>query len=333
VNRIGVVAIGRNEGQRLQKCLASAVGRAGAVVYVDSNSSDGSVELARKLGAEVVKLDLSTPFTAARARNEGFARLMQIQSDTEFVQFVDGDCEIVPGWLEGATQKLQNEPNWGVVCGRRRERFPEASVYNALCDIEWNTPIGESKWCGGDALVRVTAFRQIGGYDGSIIAGEEPEMCVRLRAANWLIMRLHAEMTMHDAAMTRFGQWWKRNVRSGHAYAEGAAMHGAPPERHFVKDVRSNWLWGLVVPLLAIGLAWPTCGWSFILLLAYPLQIVKVLRWAKKQNFPHSGAYATFTVLGKFPQAVGQVKYWINRWSGKKSRLIEYKGPSAEVMK
>ena len=109
---------------------------------------------------------------------------------------------------------------------RVRERHPDASPYNKLCDIEWNTPVGDAKSCGGDAMMRVSAFRQVGGFDAGVIAGEEPELCVRLRANGWTLERINAEMTLHDAAMTRFSQFWKRAKRAGHAYAEGAAVHG-----------------------------------------------------------------------------------------------------------
>ena len=223
---IGVVAIGRNEGGRLRACLESARRDCAAVVYVDSGSTDGSVELAKSLGVNVVNLDLSKPFTAARARNEGYARLREIAPAIDAVQFVDGDCEIVAGWIDSARAMLASDPKIAIVCGRRRERFPRASIYNRLCDMEWNTPIGVAIACGGDALIRSLAFDQVNGYDPAIIAGEEPEMCVRLRQLGWTIHRINAEMTLHDAAMTRFGQWWKRSLRSGHAYAQGYFLHG-----------------------------------------------------------------------------------------------------------
>ena len=75
---IGVVVIGRNEGQRLERCLRSLAQGADKVMYVDSGSTDGSLQLAANLGVEVLALDMSTPFTAARARNEGFAALHQL---------------------------------------------------------------------------------------------------------------------------------------------------------------------------------------------------------------------------------------------------------------
>ena len=120
---LGIVTIGRNEGERLCRCLNSLVGHGLTVVYVDSNSTDGSVELAHSLDVEVVQLDLSQPVCVPRARNEGFERLCQVNPEVRFVQFVDGDCEMVEGWLDRARQVLENRPDVALVTGRRRERF------------------------------------------------------------------------------------------------------------------------------------------------------------------------------------------------------------------
>ena len=327
MTRLGVVAIGRNEGERLRSCLASVLGAGRTVVYVDSGSTDDSVAWARSQGAEVVELDLSIPFTAARARNAGLDRLAAAAPGLEYVQFADGDCEIIKGWIERAEHELESDRKLAVVCGRRRERHPEASIYNRLCDMEWNTPVGPARACGGDALMRVSALREVGGFDPGLIAGEEPELCVRLRQRGWGVLRIEAEMTLHDAAMTRFGQWWKRNVRAGHAYAEGAAMHGKPPERHLVKETRSNWFWGALVPLLALAPVWPSRGWSALLILGYGILDWRIARFMKKRGFSNRDArtYALFVTLGKFPQMIGQLKFVLSRVFGKRSRLIEYK--------
>lgn len=310
--RIGVVAIGRNEGQRLRVCLESALRATPLVVYVDSGSTDDSVHLARSLGAAVVQLDLSIPFTAARARNAGFDQLLRIAPDLDAIQFVDGDCEIVQGWLDTATTHLAAERSSAILCGRRRERHPNATIYNKLCDLEWNTPIGKAKTCGGDALIRVEAFKQVNGYTNDIIAGEEPEMCVRLRQKGWEIHRIDAEMTLHDAAMTRFGQWWKRNVRAGHAYAEGYARHGNPPEQFRQREVRSNLIWGLL-------LFW-----------ALPLLGVKIyLNQKNRLGARDARIYACFVAMSKIPQMIGQFTFWWNRKRGRRTALIEYKAGAA----
>lgn len=327
MSRIGLVAIGRNEGQRLHQCLLSVIGKVAQIVYVDSGSTDGSVELARSLGVDVVELDVSTPFTAARSRNTGFAHLLAADTQIEFVQFVDGDCEVIEGWIELAQRELDAQPNVAVVCGRRRERFPDLSIYNQLCDMEWDTPIGEAKACGGDAMMRVEAFQQIGGFNPTLIAGEEPELCVRLRQKGWKILRLDAEMTLHDAQMKSFTQWWKRAIRAGHAYTEGAWLHGNEPERHWVKESRSIWLWGLILPVLALGMAWPTHGFSLLLLVGYLVVGGRIFINLRRQNIcrQHAALYTLFCILGKFAQvggALGFLRNWLLRT---KSTLIEYK--------
>lgn len=330
-NRLGAVAIGRNEGERLERCLRSLVSQLEAVVYVDSGSSDGSVATARSLGVEVVELDMSVPFTMARGRNAGITRLLERHPHVELVQFVDGDCEVVDGWLERGAAAMDANPEAAVVSGRRRERHRDASIYNTLCDLEWDTPIGRVKSCHGDAMVRVRALRGAGGFNESLICGEEPELCVRLRGSGWDILRIDADMTRHDAAMTRFGQWWRRSVRGGWAYAEGAAMHGASGERHNVRQSRSVWWWGLILPVLAVALAWPTRGLSLVLLLGYPVLAWRVSRYQRRRGASERDArlYGAFCTLAKFPQMTGQMRYWWNRARGKRAQLIEYKGPSA----
>lgn len=325
--QVGLVAIGRNEGQRLEVCLKSSIGKAAPIVYVDSGSTDGSVELARSLQVEVVKLDLSLSFTAARARNAGFFRLLEMAPDLEFVQFVDGDCEIVEGWINQARQELEAHSEVAAVCGRRRERFPERSPYNRLCDLEWDTPIGEADACGGDAMYRVAAFQQAQGFTPTLIAGEEPELCLRLRQQGWKIVRVEAEMTLHDAGMTRFDQWWKRVLRAGHAYAEGAWLHGRDPERYWVKESRSIWTWGGLVPLLALGLAWSTQGWSLLLFAAYLVIAFRIYRYGRQRGWgtQDSLLYAGSCVVGKFPNLAGQLKFHQNRLLKRRNQLIEYK--------
>ena len=218
--KFGAVAIGRNEGDRLRRCLESLSG-ASPLVYVDSGSSDGSVQLALKLGVNVVELDMSVPFTAARARNAGFRYLRELAPEVRYVQFVDGDCELVMGWAREALEFLENRPDIAAVCGRLRERDPERSVYNWLCEREWNGPIGEVKSCAGNVMQRACALEAVGGYREDVVAAEEDELCVRLRALNWRIWRLDHDMAVHDAAMVYFSQWWKRSVRAGYAFAQG----------------------------------------------------------------------------------------------------------------
>jgi cellulose synthase/poly-beta-1,6-N-acetylglucosamine synthase-like glycosyltransferase len=277
----------------------------------------------------VVELDPSRPFTAARARNEGFARLQQVHPQARFVQFIDGDCEIVEGWLAKARQALEDNPGVGVVCGRRRERYPHQTLYNHLADLEWNSPVGEAKACGGDAMMRAEVVQGVGGYNPALIAAEDDELCLRIRREGWKVLRLETDMTLHDMAMTRFGQWWRRSMRTGYAYAEGSAMYGHTAERHFVRQTRSTMFWGILLPVLAFGLAWPTRGLSLVPLIGYPFLYWRTYRYyTAARGWPKADArlFAAWIVLAKFPQALGLIRFWFGRLSGNRSPIIEYRG-------
>ncbi len=319
---IAVVLIGRNEGERLIRCLASVPDWVEQIVYVDSGSTDGSVAAATAAGARVVDLDTSAGFTAARARNAGY-EVAKANGTPAFVQFVDGDCEINTDWIATAAAYLTDNPDVAVVCGRRRERFPERTVYNRLCDWEWDTQIGQAKACGGDAMMRCTVFEDVGGFDPTLIAGEEPELCYRIREAGWRVWRLDHEMTLHDADMTKLSQFWKRARRSGHASAEAAVMYGSETEPYPIVSTRRALMWAVFLPaLIILGLL--VTPLALLLLLAYPAQI---LRLAKRDGLTNRESWerAILMTVAKFPEAMGVLEYKWRRWRKRPSQLIEYK--------
>jgi len=334
VPSIGGVAIGRNEGERLRRCLDSLAGSVAAVVYVDSGSTDGSVELARSRGHEVVLLDMSRPFTAARARNAGFRRLMERWPGLTYVQFVDGDCAVAAGWIELAQAVLDADASVAAVWGRRRELHPEQSVYNLVCDVEWSQdPAGDTDHFGGDVMIRTDVVAELEGYDPRIIAGEDPEFAYRLHKHGHRIVRLDAEMTLHDAAITRFSQWWRRTKRSGYAYAQVSALHSEEPEQFWVQDTRRALFWGAVVPALVPTLLVPTLGLSTWLLGAYPLRALRIAQRAAERGVDaRSAAYwSLHCVLASFPQSLGIASYHWERWRGVTPTIIEYKSPAVQA--
>ncbi len=320
----GIVIIGRNEGERLIRALDSAARFCSKVVYVDSGSSDNSIAEAKIRNAVVVELDMKRPFTAARARNAGFRKLRSLFPETPFVQFLDGDCEFMDGWIDKAVHAMETYPEAGIVCGRLKERHPERSVYNMLCDIEWDGVSGIVDECGGIFMIRSDLFEKLNGFRESLIAGEEPELCLRVRREGCSVRRVDHDMAWHDANMLLFSQWWKRALRAGHAYAEGAKVHGDSSEKHWVKETRSNWLWGLALPsIMIVALFKP---FTIFLILAYPLQMARIRRNAHPERKARERTlYAVFCVLSKFPQMLGQMKFMLNSLSGKASGLIEYK--------
>ncbi len=322
------MVIGRNEGQRLVRCLASLRLARVRIVYVDSGSTDASVEAAREAGAEVVGLDTSIPFTAARARNAGFDRLFDLVPELRYVQFVDGDCEVQPGWLETATEFLDRSPEVSVVCGRRRERFPNASRYNRIIDLEWDTPIGEARSCGGDAMMRADVLRSVGGFDPRLIAGEEPELCHRIRKSGHRIARIDREMTLHDAAMLRFAQFWRRSERSGHAYAELASMHGGGGQGLAVRPLASIVAWSIGPAALSLALGSLAPGWAILPAFAYLGPWLRARAVTLRRGYDGSTAslYASACVIGKFAEFLGVIRFGLNRYVyGRRTDLIEYK--------
>lgn len=325
-NNIGVVVIGRNEGERLKRCLSSVLDQVDRIVYVDSGSSDGSVEYAESLQIEVARLDMSIPFCAGRARNEGFYHLVKKHEQLEYIQFIDGDCELQDGWLTFGVQFLEENSKCAVVAGRRKERFPEQSIYNLLCDIEWNTPIGEAKACGGDFIIRKCAFEEVQGFNPTVIAGEEPDLCYRLRKKNWSIFRLDHPMTLHDAAITRFSQWWKRCVRTGHAYAQGYALHAQDGQLYCLKESVKSWLWAFIFPVIVLILALTINKAIFIMFTAYFIQIVKITINMNNriEDVRKSMIYSIFTVAGKLPQFIGQLLFLKRKFTGEEYSIIEY---------
>ncbi|HXJ23269.1 MAG TPA: glycosyltransferase family A protein [Polyangia bacterium] len=332
LNDVGVVAIGRNEGERLRQCLASLPAGVRAAVYVDSGSEDDSVAHARSIGVEVIELDRSAPFSAARARNAGWQRLRERHPTLQAVFFVDGDCQIVPGFLEEAARVLHESPQLSAVCGWRRERHAKQTIYNTICDVEWRIGgAGDTALFGGDVLIRLSELARVAGYRDELIAGEDPDLSVRLRLGGGRLVRLDRVATIHDVAMTRFRQWWKRAVRCGHCYAQLGDVYGRIPELSFWRDARRSLFWGMVVPAVATSLALPSVGLSLGLFGAYPLEGLRIYQRSRQQGFTprESAAWSASCVVGKLPESVGVLTYRLNKLRGRATVLIEYKGPAA----
>ncbi len=316
---VDAVLIGRNEGARLVAALESLRGQVRRVVYVDSGSTDGSVAAARAACATVVQLDRAMPFTAARGRNAGFAAL----DDPGLVLFIDGDCTLEPGFVDAARAHLSRHPRIGLVTGWRSEVAPHASLYNRLCDWEWHRPAGPIRSCGGDNLVRASAWRAVNGQRPDLIAGEDEEFCLRLSQAGWGLERLPLAMTRHDAAMTRFGQWWARAVRAGHAFAQMGTLH----PHHWRAERRRVWLYAVALPLAIVALLFVAPAWLALLALAYPVSLIRTARGLARDGIDGAVRWrlAALLVLSKLPNLVGMATYWSRRLRGHAMTLIEYK--------
>jgi GT2 family glycosyltransferase len=308
--RVGVVIIGRNEGQALIRSLESLCTQSDALIYVDSGSTDNSIAEAESRGVHVVSLDTSRPFTAARARNAGFDELMAKHPDVTTVQFVDGDCEVFPGWIDAAVSALTADPARVAVCGWGNERHPEKSIFNRILHIEWRMgATGDVPTFCGRVMVKATAFAEVNGFDGSIIAGEEGELAERLRAKGGKIWKLDQDCFLHDVGMMDLRQWWKRAVRSGYAYVHVAHLTSTTPNKQL--EVQRIIRWGIIAPIAGLLLA-PFTRWLSLLTFAkYPISAYRAGREQSKRgaSMTDSIAWGISCALSVFPQAVGMFRY------------------------
>ncbi len=325
--KLGIVIIGRNEGERLKRCLQSVLGQTDIIVYVDSGSSDGSVEYAESKGVKTIRLDMGIPFSAARARNTGCDYLFAEIPELSYVHFIDGDCELFDGWCDEAVRWLELNPACVVVAGRLKERFPEISIYNLLCDIEWDTPVGKVKSCGGIFTIRKKAFIEVQGFNPAVVAGEEPDLCYRLRQRGGEIHRIDVLMAKHDADMKRFSQWWRRSKRSGYGYALGYFLHKGDGSNICVRECLRIWLWAFLFPGGVFVATFFFSSWWSLGVLVYLFQFIKIFFGSKKKKMGSRKAsiYAFFMIIIKWPQFFGQLLFLREKFSQKPPGIIEYR--------
>ena len=325
ISEIGAVVIGRNEGERLLRCIGSLTGKVATIIYVDSASTDGSAAIAQDHGAHVVELKADLPLTAARGRQAGFELLRQRMPDCRYVQFVDGDCIIQDGWLDAASAFLDGKPDAAVVCGRRFEAFPAASFYNRLIDKEWDTPLGQVSACGGDSLMRASALREAGSFRAELLAGEEPEVCTRLASMGWTIWRIDARMTEHDAKIDRLSQWLRRARRGGAGYAQVWSITRKIKRPLYGRQMTSALLWVVGVPIASIVLALSTRQWAMLALfpILWCVQIMRIAtRRSSSEAFGSRLKVGAIVMLTKFAEAVGILSFL----AGMKRQETTYRG-------
>lgn len=309
---VGVVVIGRNEGQHLLRALGSVGAQAGAVAYADSESTDDSVALVRERFPATLVVEMRAAersLSPSRGRNEGYAALRQRLPELRYVQFLDGDCELDPRWLSVAAGHLQAHPDVGVVAGRLRERDRERNAFHRLADMEWDQPPGEVNDMGGIMMVRVDTWERVGGQNPDIPAAEEREFCWRVIDAGWKVLRMAEDMALHDIDMASFVEWWTRSVRTGHAYAQGWWVHR---DRWHLRHLLSYVAYGAALPGAAVGGAPLTLGASLSLLAAYPRLWRKIEqdRLARGDAPDDARLYAAANVLGKLAGAMGVAKFF-----------------------
>jgi Glycosyl transferase family 2 len=331
---LSVVAIGRNEGARLDRCLESIARMRPLqgsieVIYVDSGSTDGSPDRAAQFKVKVIRLESANPCAAA-GRNAGWRA-----AKAPIIFFLDADTVLDADFVADSIAEL-NDPGVAVVFGNRRETNPEASIYNRLLDLDWISASGAVEFCGGDALIRREVLERVGGYDERLIAGEEPDMCQRIRSLGFTVLHLDRPMTGHDLAMTRFSQYWRRAIRSGYAYAEVSARFRNTGLPLWDREARRNLVHGTAMLAIIVGAPLASIAMHSVIPIAAAVAIIAVLairtairyRW-KTTDLGTLLLFGLHSHLAQIPLLFGQLKYQRDRLTGKTAELIEYKDTPA----
>jgi len=308
---LSVVVIGLNEEARLKASLEAVVGErptgyALDVLYVDSGSTDRSLEIADAVpGVRVLRLE-GKP-SAARARNLGLRH-----ARGRYVQLVDGDSVVEPGWLEKAVRVLDQRPEISCVFGQCIEMNPDQSIYMKVCGLDWHIPAGERRFCGGNSMWRTAVIAENGFFDEAIQVGEEPDLCYRVRRSGGRILCLDDPMVMHDLGMHHFSQYWRRSVASGNAYASIAMRFRRDPERMWYREMLVNFVEPAIWFVILLA-GWQLFGGAIALTLILAWWLVRALQIAYKLRDRDVGLmtalmYGIHCQFARLPAAIGQAK-------------------------
>jgi glycosyltransferase involved in cell wall biosynthesis len=243
---VDVVIIARNEATRIAACIESVLSATASrfqdsrVVVVDSNSEDGTAAIAARYPVKVYRYR-ARRMTAAAGRWIGFQ-----QTNARYVLFLDGDCELVPSWLELAVDTMDETPTAGVICGARQNAYlrPDGiELHDAGTDL------------GGTALYRSEALISTKGFNPFIIGGEEQELAARIEAHGFQLLATEALMSVHHTAPKESvpGIW--RRYRSGMQSGPGQVLRISLADGLFIHHARRFDRYILTALYLVAGIA------------------------------------------------------------------------------
>lgn len=312
---LSFVVIGFNESATLPACFrsiqeAELEGLAVEIIYVDGGSTDTSIEIARSWKVDAC-LGGEKRRRAAENRNLGLRH-----ARGEFVQFLDGDMQLEPGWIQAGLALLRQRPGTAVVWGYIREANP-GPYYRAM-QLDWEFVEGPTRYCGGAALFRRGPLASLGGFPEDVAYGEEPYLCWRIRnELDKEVYHLHEPMVQHDLAYGGLRDYARRTVRCGETYAEIAARCLHTKERLWLREVVTSLGWASIL-VIAILAAIAGAGAIQLAAAAFLAAVLgrKFLQYATRGRGMYiSLVYALHTYATKL-----LVAYGILRWLARRRR-------------
>lgn len=318
---IDCVIFGTNCADELLATLESVKGATytrGSVrmIYVDGGSSDGSAQLARDFGVEVVEKQEAT-------RAEGYNAGLKAATGA-LVQFLEVGAVLDEEWFQVASKNLA--PDVAAIFGQQRERHAEASRFNKIADLEWN-PIhsGDAEVFGGDLLIRRALLDAAGGFDEELVAGESGDLSLRLREQGHRVLYVAESMVTVDSQIIRWDQYWRRYYRMGYGRAAIYERHGKAggPWATWMQHIVLRGGLGLLLVFLGlIALGWNTLWlvlWIPAALLILHPRIFRVGEFREKMGLTNQEAalYAWHRSLVVIPQFFGVARHRWAKWTGK----------------
>ena len=201
----------------IESALGAVARVGGEVVLADSYSTDRTVELAMNYPVRIVQL------THADERCCGVGPQLGYQHCVgEFVYILDGDMQMLEGFLEEALEVLERQPDVAGVGGRVVELNTESLEYVAREQrVVSHRRAGSVDRLDGGGLYRRSAIEAAGYFsDRNLHSYEEYDLGVRLRSLGWTLWRIPR------GAVNHFG-------------------HDAPPYRLLMRRWRTRYVCGL----------------------------------------------------------------------------------------
>jgi glycosyltransferase involved in cell wall biosynthesis len=200
---LSIILISKNQAWNISRLIesvlhSSACLRSREIILVDSVSTDETVDLARRYPIDIVRLRPSQPLSPSAGRYIGYKR-----SRGEFVLFLDGDMELIPGWLEPALRTMRNKPDAALMLSSRVIELlpPNGTTFLPLPEeISFAVPREVPRVSfvvGGAALYRRSVLEEVGTFNPYLKSDEEPELYLRIRHAGYRILQLDAPIVRH----------------------------------------------------------------------------------------------------------------------------------------
>lgn len=126
------------------------------VIVVDDGSRDATGEVARRMGARVIRHD--TPVGPGRSRDRGAAA-----AAADVLAFVDADCAPLPGWLAAGLQALDGR---GLVQGRVE---PRPDVHRGPFDRTLWVTRASGLFESANLFVRRDVFDRLSGFGDGLL--------------------------------------------------------------------------------------------------------------------------------------------------------------------